>query len=184
MVLLEPWFMSWEGAALISVVGLQNSMDLLKGELGSSDETRVTSTLDGNEVIGIEAERVSGISEVADQETTIPAIKTEPNESCAPVVSVTHISYRLLLDLPAPVSVRPCVTNIWLGNGFWAVLRKEAFILWFTACAVPLAVECFIHKKSNIPFILYGCKMWPVTLNEKRVLMDCEKKFIRRISDL
>lgn len=97
---------------MISVVGLQNSMDLLKGELGSSDETRVTSTLDGNEVIGIEAERVSGISEVADQETTIPAIKTEPNESCAPVVSVTHISYGLYTDLPAPVSVRPCETKI------------------------------------------------------------------------
>jgi len=68
-------------------------MDLLNSELGSSDETRVTSTLVGNEVIGTEAERVSDIAEVADQETTIPAIKTEPNVSCVPVVSVTHISY-------------------------------------------------------------------------------------------
>ena len=94
---------------MISVVGLQNSMDLLKGELGSSNETRATSTLEGNEVIGIEAERVSDISEVADQETvTIAARKTEPNVSCLPVVSVTCISYRLYPELPVPISVCPC----------------------------------------------------------------------------
>jgi hypothetical protein len=68
-------------------------MDVLNSEPGSSDETRVTSTVDGKEVTGIEAERVSDISEVVDQETTIPAIKTEPNVSCVPVVSVTHVSY-------------------------------------------------------------------------------------------
>jgi len=86
--------MSWEGTAVISLVVLQNGMDLLNGELGSSNETRVTSTVDGKEVTGIEAERVSDISEVADQEAvTISAIKTEPNVSCVPVVSVTHISY-------------------------------------------------------------------------------------------
>jgi len=86
--------MSWEGTAVISEVVLQNWMDLLNSEPGSSNETRVTSTVDGKEVTGIEAERVWYISEVADQETvTIPAIKTEPNVSCVPVVSVTHISY-------------------------------------------------------------------------------------------
>ena len=79
---------------MISVVVLQNGMDLLNGELGSSNETQVTSTVDGKEVTGIETERVSDVSEVADQETvTIPAIKTEPNVSCVPVVSVRHISY-------------------------------------------------------------------------------------------
>jgi len=79
---------------VISVVVLQNNMDLLYSELGSSNETRVTSTVVGNEVTGTEAERVSDISEVADEETTtIPAIKTEPNVSCVPVVSVMHISY-------------------------------------------------------------------------------------------
>ena len=79
---------------MICVVVSQNRMDLLNGEPGSSNETRVTSTVDGKEVTGVEAERVSDISEVADQETvTIPAIKTEPNVSCVPVVSVTHISY-------------------------------------------------------------------------------------------
>jgi len=79
---------------VISVVVLQNNMDLLNSELGSSNETRVTSTGDGKEVTDIKAERVSDVSEVADQETvTIPEIKTEPNVSCVPVVSVTHISY-------------------------------------------------------------------------------------------
>jgi hypothetical protein len=98
---------------VISVVDLQNSMDSLNGELGSPNETRVTSTLDGNEVIGIEAEMVSDISEVANQETTtIPAIETEPNVSCMPVVSVMHISYTLYPDLPAAVSVCPFETKI------------------------------------------------------------------------
>jgi len=79
---------------VISVVVLQNGMELLNSEPGSSNETRVTSTVDRKEVTGIETERVSDISEVADQETvTIPAIKSEPNVSCVPVVSVTHISY-------------------------------------------------------------------------------------------
>jgi len=78
---------------VISVVVLQNTMDLLNSEPGSSNETQVTSTVGGKEVTGIEAKSVSDISEVADQETKVPAIKTEPNVSCVPVVSVTHISY-------------------------------------------------------------------------------------------
>jgi hypothetical protein len=65
-------------------------MDLLNGEFGSSDESPVASTHDGKEVIGVEAERVSDTSEVAGQETTTPAIKTEPNVSCVPVVSYAH----------------------------------------------------------------------------------------------
>ena len=81
---------------MISVVVLQNHMDLLKGEVGSSNKTCVTSTLDGNPVAGIEAEMVSHVIEEEDQEqTTHPSIKTEPNESCVPMVSVTQISYRL-----------------------------------------------------------------------------------------
>ena len=39
---------------MISVVVLQNSMDLLKGEVGSSSKTCATSTVDGNEAIGVE----------------------------------------------------------------------------------------------------------------------------------
>ena len=68
---------------MISVVVLQNSMDLLNSELGSSDETRVASTNVCDELTGIKAERVSDISEVVDQETTaIHAVKIEPNVSC------------------------------------------------------------------------------------------------------
>ena len=75
---------------MICVMVLQNSMDLLQGEPGSCDETGVTSALDGNEVIGVDAEMVSDVSEVADQQTvTIPAVMTEPNVNCVPEVSVT-----------------------------------------------------------------------------------------------
>ena len=83
---------------MISVVVLQKREDLLQNEPGSCDETRETSR-DGNEVFGIEAERVSDISDVVNQENmTIPAVKTEPDVSYVPVVSVTHISYRLYTD--------------------------------------------------------------------------------------
>jgi len=54
-------------------------MDLLNSAPGSSTESRVTSTLVENEVIGVEAERVSDVSEVANQDTTISAIKTQPS---------------------------------------------------------------------------------------------------------
>jgi hypothetical protein len=97
---------------VIGVLDLQNGMDLLKGEPGSSNERCVTSTLVGNEVIGIKAETVSDVSEVADQETTVPMIKTEPNVSFMPAVSVTYISYHLYPELPAPISMCPCETKI------------------------------------------------------------------------
>jgi hypothetical protein len=98
---------------VIRVVVLQNDMDLLNGGLGSCNQTCVTSTLAGNEMMGIEAERVSHITEEEDQEpTTFPVIKTEPNVSCVPVVSVTHISCRLYPELPFPISVCPCETKI------------------------------------------------------------------------
>ena len=81
---------------MLNVVVLQNSKDVLKGEVGSSSKMCVTSTLHRNEVNGIEAERVLDITEEEDQEpTTITVIKAEPNVSCVPVVSFTHISYRL-----------------------------------------------------------------------------------------
>ena len=74
---------------MISVMVLQNSMDLLKGELGSSSKRCVTSTLDGNQVTGVEAEWVTDIKEEEDQEPmTIPEIKTEPMVSVVPVVNI------------------------------------------------------------------------------------------------
>jgi len=73
---------------VISVVVLQNSMDLLEGELGSTGETCVISTLVGKEVTGVEAERVTDIKEEDQEPMTIPLIKTEPKVSGVPVVSV------------------------------------------------------------------------------------------------
>jgi len=93
-------------------------MDLLNGGLGSCNKTRITSTLAGNDMIGIEAEKVTHITEEEEEEeedqepTTIPVIKMEPNVSCVLVVSVTHISCRLYPELPAPISVCPCETEI------------------------------------------------------------------------
>ena len=55
------------------------STDILEDKLGSCSKTCVTSTLDGNEVIGIEAERVSNVTEEEVQkQTTISVIKAEP----------------------------------------------------------------------------------------------------------
>ena len=94
---------------MINVVVLQNCIDLLKVELGTSNKTCVSSTLDGNEVNGTEAEKVSNMAEEEEGvPRTIPVIKTEPKVSCVPVVSVTHISCRLYPELPAPISVYPC----------------------------------------------------------------------------
>jgi len=74
---------------VISVVILQNRMDLLQCELGSSSKTRVTSTINGNEVTSIEAGTVSHITEEENQEPmTIPKIKTEPKVSVVPVLRV------------------------------------------------------------------------------------------------
>jgi hypothetical protein len=73
----------------MSVVVLQNSMDLLNGELGSTSETFGSSNLDGCEVISREAERVTDIKEEEDQEpTTVPVIKAEPIVSCVLEVKV------------------------------------------------------------------------------------------------
>jgi hypothetical protein len=91
---------------------LQNSKDLLKGELGSCSKTCATSTVDGNEAIGIEAERVLDITEEKNLESTTAVIKMEPNVSCVPVFTVTHISFRLYSELSVCVSVCPCETNI------------------------------------------------------------------------
>jgi len=78
---------------VISVVVLQNQMDLLKGELGSCSET-------------------SDITEEDEQERmTVPVIKTEPKVSCV-LGECMHISYRLYPELPAPLSVCTCETKI------------------------------------------------------------------------
>ena len=89
---------------MISLLVLQNHMDLLRGVLNSHSETCVTST---------HVERVNDMTEEDEQEPmTIPVIKTELNESCVPVVSVTQICYGLYPELPSPTSVCPCETKI------------------------------------------------------------------------
>jgi hypothetical protein len=105
--------MSCLGTTVISVAVLQNSMDILKGELVSSTETYATCTVDGNQVTGIEAERVSVIKEEEDQEArTFPLIKTEPKVSGVPVVSVRYISCKLYKELPECSTVCPYETKM------------------------------------------------------------------------
>ena len=98
---------------MIDLVVLQNRVDLLKGDLVSSNKTCLTSMLDGNEEIDIEAEMVSNMTEEEHRESrTVPVIKTEPTVSVVPVVRVTYISHRLYPELPAHISVCPRETNI------------------------------------------------------------------------
>ena len=98
---------------MISVVVLQNCMDLLKGEPGSSNETCVSCAVNGNEENGLEAGMVSNMTEEEEGlPTTIPVIKTEPKVRGVPVVSVMDISCRLYPELPVPISVGPCETKM------------------------------------------------------------------------
>jgi hypothetical protein len=113
--------------AVISVVDLQGSMNTRNSELGSSNETPVTSTLDGNEVAGKETETVSDVSEITNQETTIPEINTESSVSCEPEVSVMHISYTLYPELPPPVSLCPCEPKILRGINFEQFFKNTFF---------------------------------------------------------
>ena len=131
---------------MISVMVLQNHMDLLKGELGPGCETCVMSTRDGSEVTGINVERVTDMTEEEDQEpATIPLIKTEPKVSCMSVVTVRYISYRLYPGLPLYQSVpvnKILTPREWILSSF-----VEKIVLFCdTACEVPLAIECFIHQ--------------------------------------
>jgi hypothetical protein len=78
---------------VISVVILQNQMDLLRDELGSCSET-------------------SDITEEDEQDRmTVAVIKTEPTVSCV-LGECMYISYTLYRELPAPLSVCTCETKI------------------------------------------------------------------------
>jgi hypothetical protein len=88
---------------VISVLVLQDQMDLLQGERGSCSETSVTSP---------QVERVNVIKEEdLEERTTVPVIKTEPKVSCV-CGECVRISYRLYPELPAPLSVCTCETKI------------------------------------------------------------------------
>jgi len=89
MVQINPVSCHEDDTAVISVMVLQNRMDLLNSELGSCSETCVMSSHERNEVPGINVERVTDMTEEDDQEpTTIPVIKTEPNVSSMSVLTV------------------------------------------------------------------------------------------------
>jgi hypothetical protein len=78
--------MSLEGTGVITVVVLQKGLVLRKDERGSSSDTCVPSTVDGNQVTGIEGERVSSVTEEEDQgSAAVPEIKTEPTVSGVPL---------------------------------------------------------------------------------------------------
>jgi len=140
---------------VISVMVLQNSMDLLKDAFGSSSKTCVTSTVDGNKVTGIEAERVTCVQEEKDQEPTkISVVKTEPKVSGVPVVSVCtfHIGY---------------IQNCLLLCQFVLMKQKFGSREWFSSgldnfdlLHVKYHLQCYASSINNseIPFI-YGCKM-------------------------
>jgi len=57
----------------------------------------------------MECEMVSHVTE--EEATTIPSIKTEPIETCVPVVSVIQITYRIYPELPASICLCHCETK-------------------------------------------------------------------------
>jgi hypothetical protein len=93
--------MSSDDTAVFVVVVLQDSWDLLEGDLGSCSGTGVASGVEGNEVLDIKIERVSPVSVEADQDpVAIPEIPTEHSVSCVSVLSVAHVPYDLCPELP------------------------------------------------------------------------------------
>jgi hypothetical protein len=81
---------------VINVVVLQNGMDLRKGERGSCSDTCVISTVDGNQVTGVEAETVSSVTEEKEEEPKkIPKLKMEPKVSGVPFKGFITFVYTL-----------------------------------------------------------------------------------------
>jgi hypothetical protein len=81
--------MTREDRTVISLVVLQNSMDLLEDEVGSCSKRYATSTADGNETVDREADRVLDIRGEGDQDqTAITTTNTEPKLNILPMVSV------------------------------------------------------------------------------------------------
>ena len=81
---------------MITVVVLQKGLVLRKDERGSSSDTCVPSTVDGNQVTGIEGERVSSVTEEEDQESAaVLEIKTEPTVSGVPLKGLIACVYVL-----------------------------------------------------------------------------------------
>ena len=141
---------------MISVVVLQNHMDLLQCELGSSSKTHVKSFINGNEVTATEAETVSHITEEEGQEPmTIPEIKTEPNVSPVPAVRIrTFIIGCIQNCLPLYLCV---LVNQKFDCRDWILssLKKKNLLLHVKYHLQWNVSSC---NKSNIPFIFMGVK--------------------------
>jgi hypothetical protein len=125
-------------------------MYLGKGERCSRSDTCVISTADGNEVTGIEAERVYSVREEEDQESmTIPEIKTEPrvqmestSSSCekrkntssgASVIgseprSLNDIPYEMLLEILSNFELEDLCLIIAKVCEKWKILAKDVII--------------------------------------------------------
>jgi hypothetical protein len=74
------------GIDVDGIVGLQNCMDILKSEPGSSSEKCLMSSDDGNQVVSIKTEEVTDMKVEGGPGPTTPAvIKTEPAVSCMSV---------------------------------------------------------------------------------------------------
>jgi hypothetical protein len=96
---------------VIGVVFLQNSVDLVNGELGSPIGTGVTSTVQGNDVIGVEAGSGTGITDLENQEPSVPVTQTERNVRCVPAVSVVQSAYRVCPELAVGIPECLCGTK-------------------------------------------------------------------------
>ena len=105
---------------MIIVVVLQNCMDLLKGELGSTSDACVTTSLDTNQLTGMEAERVCNIKEEGIEEpATVAVIKTEPSVSGVSVLCIFHMGcVQICLPMYHSVLMKRHLT---VENGFQTI---------------------------------------------------------------
>ena len=137
----------------------QESIDLLEGELGSSSKTCVTSTLDENQVTGIEAVWVTDIKKEEDEESmTIPEIKTEPKVSVVPVVSVCTFVIGYIQNCH-PLYQRVLVEQKFDCKDWILSCFKEKKLLFCNTLCVKYHLQWNVSSmnKSNIPQCLCLC---------------------------
>jgi hypothetical protein len=84
---------------VVSVVVLQNSVDLPNVELGSCTGVFVTSSRDENELNFIKVEEVNDRTEEEPEPKTSAGVRTEPKVSC--ILSVKRIS-----EIPSIISTQ------------------------------------------------------------------------------
>lgn len=91
---------------MIVMVVLQNCCDLPKVAPGSYNETRVTSSHDGNQFVNIKVEDVVDTQEDEEEEDPLliefPVMKSE-NEVCKNIIR--HISYKMVFSFSFRLSL-------------------------------------------------------------------------------